>query len=60
MIRSQTVGSRPGWVVDVRWPDGERAQLEVHAEDASAAEEYARDIWGESVTVAVTPAPAAG
>jgi len=44
------------WRVDVRWPDGRREVFDVAADDAAAAEQYARDIWGASITATARPA----
>jgi len=44
------------WALDVRWPDGRTAQLEVSAATQEYAERYALDVWGASVMVTATPA----
>jgi hypothetical protein len=51
---SQALG-RPTFRCQVKWPDNERCEIKVQTDSPEAAEKYVRDIWGESISVVVTP-----
>jgi hypothetical protein len=45
----------PRYRASVKWPDGEKCEVQVDAPTPEDAERWCFDVWGASITVRVTP-----